>query len=87
MKKFEIEGIEYICTSATAIAECDNGNEACRQNVIVVDAFCDGINTMSHIVFGYDMDMPETVDEFNEMCEDYGAWEIMTDENAVIFTE
>lgn len=71
-KKFVIYGIAYYVYEATAIAECDEGDESKRQNVLlVIDT--NGTEVDRHVVFGYDM--PETEDDFNAICEDANAWE------------
>lgn len=76
MKKFAIYGIAYYIYEATAIAECDNGDERERQDVLlIIDT--NGIEVDRHVVFGYDM--PKTEDDFNAICEDANAWESADD--------
>lgn len=72
MRKFIIDGITYYVYEATAIAECDEGDESNRQDALLVIT-TDGTEVDQYVVFGYDM--PETEDDFNAICEDENAWE------------
>lgn len=77
MKEFRINGITYYVYEATAIAECDNGDESKRQDVLlVIDT--NGIEVDQRVVYGHDM--PEAEDDFNDICEDAFAWEIADDD-------
>lgn len=77
MKKFKTNGISYYVFDATAIAACDNENEDARQDVLLVVS-TNGTETDQRVVFGHDM--PETEDDFNDICEDAFAWEIADDD-------
>lgn len=70
--KFYRNGIEYTVLNCTAVAACDHGDLSKGQRALVVYAD-NGTETAKHIVFGWDM--PETETDFNDMCEDAGAWE------------
>ena len=72
MKKFIVEGTEYTVTKCTAIALCDieNGN---RQPALHVVSYSDGGERFDDVVFGWDM--PESKEDYLDMCEDSGAWE------------
>ena len=74
MKKYNLNNIEYTITPCTAIAECDNGNEAARQNALLVITTLESGETVEHIVFG-----PETAEDFADMAEDYSAWEALSE--------
>lgn len=73
MKKFELNGAKYSVIECTAIADCDNNDESKRQEALLVlmrDE--DGECRDDSIVFGWNM--PETVEDFMDMCEDSYAW-------------
>lgn len=72
MKQFEINGIEYTVESCTAICGADLGDEGKRQDALLVSSERDG-EKFEEVVFGYEM--PETEENFRDMCEDYAAWE------------
>lgn len=71
MKKFEIEGYCYDVKKCTAVAYCDMDTMQ-KQDALLVTTIRNG-EKIQHVVFGYDM--PETSEEFAEMCEDSTAWE------------
>ena len=68
-KTFEINGIVYAVTACMATAACDNE----PQEALRVIATMESGEIMMHNVFGWEM--PETAEDFMEMCEDYSAWE------------
>lgn len=72
MKKFEVNGSEYTVQRCTAICAADCGDESKRQAALLVSSERDG-EKFEQIVFGYEM--PETDENFRDMCEDSGAWE------------
>lgn len=72
MKNFEINAIAYAVENCTAICAADCGDESKRQDALLVSSERDG-EKFQDVVFGYDM--PETVEAFLDMCDDYAAWE------------
>ena len=58
--------------NCTAICAADCGDESKRQDALLVSSERDG-EKFQDVVFGYDM--PETVEAFLDMCDDYAAWE------------
>lgn len=81
-KKISAKTFEgYVITACTAIAGCDNEDEAKRQPALLVVNECNG-ETCEMLVFGYSM--PEDLEDFHNMCCDSAAWEPLADENRVI---
>lgn len=78
MKKFE----EHEIFPCTAIALCDEEQEDCRQNALLVrsEEACGEI--VEKLVFGWAL--PDTEDDWRAMCEDASAWEALCDEHHVI---
>lgn len=72
MKQFEINGIEYTVESCSAICGADLGDEGKRQDALLVSTERDG-EKFEEVVFGYEM--PETEENFLDMCDDSAAWE------------
>lgn len=72
MKTFEIDGTNYAIEPCTAICMADGGDESKRQGALLVSNECNG-ELFKYVVFGYDM--PETVEQFADICADPGAWE------------
>lgn len=72
MKTFEIDGANYAIEPCTAICAADAGDENKRQEALCVTNECNG-ELFKYVVFGYDM--PETVEQFADICADPGAWE------------
>lgn len=72
MKIFNINGTEYAVEICTAICAADCGDESKRQDALLVYSERDG-EKFEQVVFGYDM--PETVEAFLDICDDYAAWE------------
>lgn len=72
MITFNIDGTEYAVEICTAICAADCGDESKRQAALLVSSECDG-EKFEQIAFGYEM--PETDENFRDMCEDSGAWE------------
>lgn len=72
MKIFNINGTEYAVEICTAICAADGGDESKRQDALLVYSERDG-EKFEEVVFGYDM--PEAVEAFRDMCEDFAAWE------------
>lgn len=72
MKKFTVENTNYRCYPCTAISSADNGNEAMRQDAVLVIS-TDGTEQDVEVVFGYDL--PQEQADFVDMCDDSSAWE------------
>lgn len=72
MKQFEINGVKYTVESCSAICGADLGDEGKRQDALLVSSERDG-EKFEEVVFGYDM--PETEENFLDMCDDSAAWE------------
>ena len=81
MKRFTAYGVDYEVSTITAIAYCDDCNEAKRQNALRVISKAYGDETGDYVVFGHEM--PETDDDFFNMYTDLGAWEPIEDEHMV----
>lgn len=75
---YKLNTITYTITPCTAIAECDNGDEASRQDALLVVAATESGETNEQLVFGWAM--PQTSEAFADMCEDSGAWEAVCDD-------
>lgn len=71
-KIFTIYNQEYTIHDCSAICNADLPNESKRQNALLVTVERDG-EIFKNVVFGYDM--PETDENFRDMCEDPSAWE------------
>lgn len=69
---FKINGIEYMIAPCTAICAADGGDERKRQDALLVSNEYNG-ELFESVVFGYDV--PEAVEAFRDMCEDFAAWE------------
>lgn len=72
MKQFEIDNTEYTIERCTAICAADCGDESKRQEALLVSSERDG-EKFEEVVFGYEM--PETEENFLDICADYAAWE------------
>ena len=72
MKTFEINGTEYTVEACTAICGADLGDESKRQDAILVTSE-NGGEKSEFVVFGWEM--PETDEDFSDMCDDSSAWE------------
>lgn len=72
MKQFEIDNTEYTVENCTAICGADLGDEGKRQDALLVSSERDG-EKFEEVVFGYEM--PETEENFLDICENYAAWE------------
>lgn len=72
MKKFSVENTTYRCYPCTAISSADNGDEAMRQDAVLVISTGDA-EQIVEVVFGYDL--PQEQADFLEMCDDSAAWE------------
>lgn len=72
MKKFTVSGTTYRCYPCTAISNADNGNEAMRQDAVLVISTGDAEQSVE-VVFGYEL--PQGQADFAEMCGDSAAWE------------
>ena len=83
MKNFEVFGTNYTVESCTAVAYCDLA-ENLRQDALLVTSLSDG-EKFEYVVF--DCQMPETLDDFMEMCEDSTAWESEYDVLETVATE
>lgn len=74
----------YSVTPCTAIAECCGEDEACRENTLLVrcvEADDTNVIVAEHVVFGWPMPADES--DWNDMCEDSSAWEVLCDEHRV----
>lgn len=69
---FYAGGVAYIVRECTAIAACDMGSENMRQNALHVGCHLNW-EYVEKVVFGYHM--PESNEEFADMCADSDAWE------------
>lgn len=69
---FEINNSEYTIEPRTAICMADGGDESKRQGALLVSNEYNG-ELFEYVVFSYDM--PETVEQFADICADPGAWE------------
>ena len=67
----------YEIEQCTAIAECDDENEACRQDTLLLVSASDSGEKFEFLVFGWDM--PNTEEDFNDMLDDPSAWEQLAD--------
>lgn len=72
MKTFTINDTEYTVTACTAVASCDLCSGS-RQASLLIENTADSGEKFQYVVFGYDM--PETADDFADMCDDSSAWE------------
>lgn len=72
MKLFEVNGTEYTIEDCTAICAADCGDESKRQAALFISSERNG-EKFEEVVFGYEM--PETEENFRDMCKDYAAWE------------
>ena len=70
-KTFTIENHKYIVIPCTAVASCDMDTNT-RQDALLVVTFRN-FEKIEKVVFGYDM--PETAEDFEDMCNDSSAWE------------
>lgn len=75
MKEYEDCTIE----NATAIALCDEEDESRRQDVLLVSSTTEWGEGVDQLVFGWQM--PETYEDWRDMCEDSGAWEHLYEEH------
>ena len=75
MKKFE----EYTVEECTAIALCDGEDESCRQNALLITSTEESGEVVEKLVFGWAM--PESDEDWRDMCEDTGAWEMLSEEH------
>ena len=69
---FYAGNVAYIVRECTAIAACDMGSENMRQNALHVGCHLNW-EYVEKVVFGYSM--PESNEEFADMCADSDAWE------------
>ena len=69
---FKINGSEYTIEPCTTICAADAEDESKRQEALCVTNECNG-ELFKYVVFGYDM--PETTEQFADICADPGAWE------------
>ena len=72
MKYFELDEREYAVEKCTAICDADLDNENARQKALIVTSYHNG-EKFEDVVFGWEM--PESEEEFKEMCADWAAWE------------
>ena len=81
MEKFE----DCTICACTAIADCDNGDESCRQDALLVKSVLGSGERFDRVVFGWPM--PKTHDDWNEMKEDSCAWEPLAFDHKVRLEE
>ena len=67
-KTFAIDNTEYTITDCTAL-NCEDE----RVNALLVENTADSGEKFAYVVFGYQM--PETTEDFADMCEDCNAWD------------
>ena len=67
-KTFAIDNTEYTITDCTAL-NCEDE----RVNALLVENTADSGEKFQKVCFGYDM--PETVEDFDDMCDDSCAWD------------
>ena len=67
-KTFTIDNTEYTITDCTAL-NCEDE----RVNALLVENTADSGEKFQFVVFGYEM--PETVEDFEDMCDDSCAWD------------
>lgn len=67
-KTFTIDNTEYTITDCTAL-DCEDR----RVNALLVKNTADSGEKFQFVVFNYDM--PETVEDFEDMCGDHWAWD------------
>ena len=69
-KTYTINNTEYSITNCTAIAL--NAGDTERQDALLVTSSRNG-EKFAQVVFGYQM--PETAEDFADMCDDPAAWD------------
>ena len=79
-RTFTVNKIEYTVEPCTAIAASIDDTE--RQNAIYVSCTTDSGEIVEHVVFGWDM--PESDEDFADICEDYSAWDSGCDTLATV---
>ena len=76
-KTFTLDGVEYTVTPCTAICAfdlaCFCDLDAVRQKALLVQNTSESGEEIKYVVFGHEM--PETADDFVEMCADTVEWE------------
>ena len=77
-KTYTMNEKEYTVSTCTAIALCDVESEEARQSALLVSTEENG-EKFGQIVFGWTM--PESVEDFADMCEDSAAWESLCEEH------
>lgn len=77
---FSAYGEQYTISTITAIAYCDDCDEAKRQNALMIVNERFG-EEAAYVVFGYEM--PETEDDFFNIYTDTSAWEMIEDAHMV----
>lgn len=80
-KTYKMYGTEYTIITCTAIALCDEENEASRQDGLMVTSTGDSGERFEYVVFGWEV--PETSEGFNDMLKDDSAWETMCEEHRI----
>ena len=80
-KTFELYGTKYTVTNCAAIPECYEEREDERQNALLVTAKAESGEITAHVVFGWTM--PESTEDFTDMCNDYIAWESLCEKHRI----
>ena len=70
-KTFTVNNTDYTVIEVTAVASCDM-DTGDRQDALLVVNTQNG-EKVEKVVFGYEM--PETAEDFLDMCDDYNAWD------------
>ena len=70
-KTFTVNNADYTVIEVTAVASCDM-DTGDRQDALLVVNTQNG-EKVEKVVFGYEM--PETTEDFLDMCDDYNAWD------------
>ena len=72
----------YIITKCTAIADCDEGDEAARQDALLVVSVGENCETAEHVVFGWEL--PADKSDLIDMLDDTAAWIAVSDKMSVL---
>jgi hypothetical protein len=79
-KTFTIDNTEYTVTTCTAIAVTAGDTD--RQDALLIESTADSGEMFRFVAFGYDM--PETVEDFQDMADDSSAWDSDSDTLATV---
>lgn len=68
-------GKEYTVRPCTAIAECDDYQESERQEAVLVSNTADWGERFDYVVFGWTIDMLNSLEDFETMRGDASMWD------------